>query len=121
MRKIIMSVLLAGVGALSLHAADKPSFPGGEEALEKYISTNMKYPESAKDMGVEGIVNVGFVVKSDGSIDSIKIVRMVDPDLEHEAIRLVKNMPSWIPADKDGTPVDAAAEVSVPFVLSDGE
>lgn len=100
-------------------AADKPTFPGGEEALNKYISDNLVYPEAAKENGVEGIVTVGFIVKIDGSIGTIKIVRMVDPDLEQEAIRLVKNMPAWIPADKDGTPVDAPAEVAVPFVLSE--
>ncbi len=66
---------------------------------------------------MEASVNVGFIVQTDGSIGSIKIIRMVDPDLEQEAIRLVKNMPAWTPADKDGTPVDAPAEVAVPFVL----
>ena len=109
-------LMLAGVSFAS-SAADVPTFPGGQEALDKYITDNLKYPEAAKENGVEGIVNVGFIVKIDGSIGSIKIIRMVDPDLEQEAIRLVKNMPAWTPADKDGSPVDAPAEVSVPFVL----
>lgn len=117
MKKLMMSLLmLAGVGFAS-SAADVPTFPGGEEALNKYISDNLKYPEAAKEMGVEGIVNVGFIVNIDGTIGSIKIIRMVDPDLEQEAIRLVKNMPAWTPADKDGAPVAAPAEVAVPFVL----
>lgn len=98
-------------------AADVPVFPGGEDALKEYISSNMKYPAPARNNGVEGVVNVSFIVKADGSIGSIKIVRMVDPDLEQEAIRLVKEMPRWTPADRDGAPVDAPAEVSVPFVL----
>lgn len=117
MKKLMMSLLmLAGVSFASL-AADVPTFPGGEEALNKYITDNLKYPASAKEMGVEGIVNVGFIVNTDGTIGAIKIIRMVDPDLEQEAIRLVKNMPAWTPADKDGAPVAAPAEVAVPFVL----
>lgn len=103
--------------AVSAMAATAPSFPGGEEAMKKYLTDNMKYPEMAKENGVEGIVNVAFTVKADGSIGSIKIVRMIDPDLEQEAIRLVKSMPKWTPADENGTPVDATATVAVPFIL----
>lgn len=117
MKKILLSMIMLTGASLALSAADNPTFPGGEEALNEYITTNLKYPAPSKANGVEGIVNVGFIVKSDGSIGSIKIVRMVDPDLEQEAIRLVKNMPAWTPADKDGVPVDAPAEVAVPFVL----
>lgn len=98
-------------------AADTPQFPGGEEALKEYIAKNMKYPEHAKANGVEGVVTVQFAVMPDGSIGSIKIVRMVDPDLEQEAIRLVKTMPAWEPADNAGTPVEATARVDVPFTL----
>lgn len=112
----MMSVAAAGI-AFGASAADVPTFPGGEEALEKFISANLSYPENSKSMGVEGVVNVQFVVNADGSIGSIKIVRMVDPDLEQEAIRIVKKMPAWIPADKDGQPVASTATVEVPFVL----
>lgn len=117
MKKILMSIIMLAGVSFAMSAGDKPTFPGGEEALTQYLSTNMKYPEASKANGVEGIVNVGFIVKTDGSIGSIKIVRMVDPDLEQEAIRLVKNMPAWMPADKDGAPVEAPAEVAVTFVL----
>lgn len=108
--------MLAGI-AFGALAGDKPEFPGGDEALKAYIEKNLKYPEHAKENGVEGIVNVQFVVLPDGSIGTIKIVRMVDPDLEQEAIRLVKTMPAWTPADKDGVAIEAPAQVAVPFVL----
>ena len=85
--------------------------------LFQSISENLQYPAMAKENGVEGIVNVAFTVKSDGSIGSIKIVRMIDPDLEQEAIRLVKSMPKWTPADDGGNPVDATATVAIPFIL----
>lgn len=98
-------------------AGPKPEYPGGEEALKEYIDTNLKYPQAAIDNGIEGVVDVAFIVKTDGSIGAIKIVRMVDPDLETEAIRLVKGMPAWIPADQNGTPIDAQTQVDINFVL----
>lgn len=99
------------------YAGPEPQYPGGEEAMQKYLADNMKYPQTAIDNGIEGIVDVAFVVKTDGSIGAIKIVRMVDPDLETEAIRLVKGMPAWIPAEKNGAPVDAQTQVDINFVL----
>lgn len=121
MKKTILSLLAFAGISFGAMAADTPSFPGGKEALDKFISSNLIYPQSSKSMGVEGVVNVQFTVNADGSIGSIKIVRMVDPDLEQEAIRIVKKMPAWIPADKDGVPVESTAQVAVPFVLEPEE
>ena len=116
--KKLMIMLVAALGvAIGAMAADKPEFPGGKEGLDKYLTENMKYPQAAKDNGIEGVVGVVFTVKADGTIGTIKIKRMVDPDLEAESIRLVKGMPKCIPADKDGKPVDAPAEVDVNFTL----
>lgn len=119
MKKILLSAILSAAAVLSLTAADTPTFPGGKEAIDKFIAKNLKYPEAAKAMGVEGVVTVQFIVKADSTIGNIKIVRMVDPDLEKEAIRLVKKMPAWNPADKDGVATDAAVKVEIPFTLSD--
>lgn len=82
-----------------------------------YISENLQYPENPKELGIEGVVSVSFTVKADGTIGNIKINRSVDPDLESEAIRLVKKMPKWIPAEENGTPVDSQAEMEVSFTL----
>lgn len=112
-----MTLFFSAAGLLALHAADTPQFPGGQAALDKYLADNVKYPQAAKDNGVEGIVNVEFVVHTDGTLGTIKIVRMIDPDLEQEAVRVVKNMPAWIPAEKNGSPVEASVQVNVPFVL----
>ncbi len=60
---------------------------------------------------------VAFTVKADGSIGNIKIKRMVDPDLEGEAIRHVKQMPKWTPASDNGTPVESTAEMNITFTL----
>lgn len=116
MRKSLLAVaalLLAGAA----YAGPEPQYPGGDAALKQYLKDNMKYPQNAIDNGIEGVVDVAFIVKTDGSIGSIKIVRMVDPDLESEAIRLVKGMPAWTPADQNGVPVDAQTQVEVDFQL----
>ena len=98
-------------------AGPAPEYPGGKDAMNQYISSNLKYPDAAKANGIEGVVDVAFTVKADGSIGAIKIVRMVDPDLEQEAIRLVKGMPAWTPADQNGQPVDAQTQVQITFTL----
>ena len=98
-------------------AGPVPEYPGGDEAMNQYLTTNLKYPATARANGIEGVVDVAFTVKADGSIGAITIVRMVDPDLEQEAIRLVKGMPAWTPADKNGQPVDAQTQVQITFTL----
>lgn len=117
MKKLIAALTLTAGIAFSAAADSAPSFPGGQEALNTYIENNLKYPQAAKDNGIEGIVNVSFSVKADGSIGSIKIVRMIDPDLEQEAIRLVKNMPAWTPAEKGGAAVDELVTLPIKFNL----
>ena len=116
MKHLIAIAALLGSWFLSF-ADDKPSFPGGAEALKKYLAANTKYPEIAKENYVEGIVEVGFTVMTDGSLQEIKIVKFVDPELEKEAIRVVGGMPAWIPAEKDGVAIDAPSKVEVPFLL----
>lgn len=119
MRKKLFALLAAGIGIISAMAADTPTFPGGDEALKKYIAENTKYPANALDNGVEGIVTVNFTVNTDGSLSDIKVIKFIDPDLEKEAIRVVSKMPAWVPAEKDGTPVEAPSKVDVPFILDE--
>ena len=116
MKKLAMLVAGLGMG-LAAYAGATPEYPGGQEAMDAYISDNLKYPAAAQANGIEGTVDVAFMVNTDGSIGTIKIVRMIDPDLEAEAIRLVKGMPAWIPAEKNGQPIDAQTQVQINFVL----
>lgn len=113
MKKKLMTLAAAAMIGLTAFAGAKPEFPGGQKALDEYISSNLKYPERAKNQEIEGIIQVQFTVNADGTIGSIKIVRLLDPDLEAEAIRLVKNMPNWIPADSGA----ATATVDIPFLI----
>lgn len=115
--KKIMMAAAAAFLATAAYAGPKPEYPGGETAMQEYITENLKYPETAKDNGIEGTVDVAFTVKANGKIGAIKIVRMVDPDLESEAIRLVKGMPAWTPADNNGEPIDAQTQVQINFIL----
>lgn len=120
MRKQLLTIALAVAGGLSVVAATPASYPGGEKALQEYLSTNIRYPAAAKENSIEGVVDVSFTVRTDGTVGTIKIVRMVDPDLEQEAIRLVKSMPAWIPATDDaGHKVDSNVTVPVSFSLGD--
>lgn len=118
MKKLFLSVMLAAGSSIAALAASPASFPGGAEAQQQYIATNLRYPSTAKDNGIEGVVGVIFTVKTDGSIGNIKIKRMVDPDLEAESIRLIKSMPAWNPATSDaGAPLESTAEIDIQFTL----
>lgn len=119
MKKILLSIFTMASAFSFAIASDTPSFPGGEAALKKYISDNTVYPAAAKENGVEGIVVVGFMVMPDGSLTEIKVSNFIDPDLEKEAVRVVTGMPAWIPAEKDGTPIEAPSKVDVPFILEE--
>lgn len=94
-----------------------PSFPGGNEALMKFLSDNVKYPVVAQENGVQGRVVVSFVVEKDGSITDVKVVRSVDPSLDKEAARVVKSMPRWIPGKQNGAAVRVKYNVPVSFRL----
>ncbi|MDR1119695.1 MAG: M56 family metallopeptidase [Dysgonamonadaceae bacterium] len=94
-----------------------PSFPGGEEALMKYLSTNLHYPRSAAQKGIEGRVSVRFVVASDGSIVDTKIQHSLNPACDQEAIRVIESMPKWTPGMKDGKAVSVYYTLSVRYKL----
>jgi TonB family protein len=96
---------------------EMPEFPGGEDALRQEISRNVKYPVLSQENGVQGKVYVTFVVAKDGSVVDTKIARGVDPLLDEEALRVVNNLPKWIPGKQDGKPVNVSYTVPINFVL----
>ena len=116
MKKFLLVLVMAAVASVTALAAEtKASFPGGDKAQAEFIGKTLVYPAAAAENGVEGVVVVSFTVKTDGTIGNIKVKRMVDPDLE--AIRVVKKMPAWIPASKDGKAVESTAEVPFRFSI----
>lgn len=96
-----------------------PQFPGGQEELKKFIADNLRYPAMAKENGIQGRVVVQFVVKKDGSIGQVKVVRKKDPDLDAEAVRIVKSLPKFKPGMKNGRPVNVWFTLPVVFKVSE--
>ncbi len=84
---------------------EDPSFPGGEAALYKYISEHIIYPEVAKENNIEGKVILKFCVTSTGSISQVMVLKGVDPELDAEAVRVVKTLPAFKPGKQGGQPV----------------
>ncbi len=96
---------------------EMPSFPGGNGALMSYLSSNVKYPVVAQENGVQGRVQISFVVEKDGSISDVRVARSVDPSLDKEAMRVVKSMPRWNPGRQNGQNVRVKYTVPVLFRL----
>lgn len=95
-----------------------PQFPGGgQAALFKYLGKNIKYPQIAKENGIQGTVFVNFVVGKDGSIRDVKILRGVNKMLDKEAVRVVESFPKWIPGKQRGKPVSVTYNLPIKFTL----
>lgn len=95
-----------------------PEFPGGQAALFKYLSENVKYPVIAQENGIQGRVICQFVVNKDGSIVDVEVVRSGgDASLDKEAIRVIKSMPKWKPGQQRGQAVRVKYTVPVNFKL----
>ncbi len=92
-------------------------FPGGFAAMSKFLSKNIKYPASAKRMGVEGKVYVKFIVDKEGGISTIEIVKGINADLDKEAVRVIKLMPPWKPGKQNGRAVKSQFVLPVNFKL----
>ena len=94
-----------------------PYFPGGQELLLKYLAVNIKYPASAVKAKKQGRVIVTFIVQKDGSVTHAKIAKSIDPELDAEALRVVRAMPKWIPGTQFGKPVNVKYTLPVKFSL----
>lgn len=105
----------ANKGPIANTVEVQPSFPGGPEALYRWLSSNMQYPAEAEENGEQGRVVVSFVVDCDGSTSSVKIAKGVSDSLNKEAIRLVRNMPKWIPGRTNGEAVRCRCSIPITF------
>lgn len=95
-----------------------PSFPGGISGLSTYLNQNTRYPAVAQENCVQGRVVVSFVVGKDGHISDVTVLRSVDPSLDKEAVRVIRNMPRWTPGKQGGEPVKVRYNVPVSFRLN---
>ena len=99
-------------------AVEQPAeFPGGQAALMKWLSNNIRYPEAAQQNDIQGRVVVKFVVEKDGTVGHAEIARGVDKDLDREALRVVNKMPKWQPGKNNGVAVRSYFNLPVTFRL----
>ena len=96
---------------------EQPYFPGGNAAMLEFMSTHIKYPVEAQQNGVQGRVICNFVVRKDGSLTDINVVRSVDPLLDAEAVRLIGEMPKWVPGKQRGQVVNVRFTLPIVFRL----
>lgn len=92
-------------------------FPGGLQGLMNFLSQNIKYPKSAVKNNIQGKVIVKFKVTKEGYVDSVKVVKGVDPVLDAEAVRVIKKMPRWTPGFHNGKVVNTYLNLPVTFRL----
>lgn len=99
---------------------EQAEFPGGHAALKKYLAENLKYPQTAIEMGLEGTSYIQFIISKKGNVSNVKVVRSFTdcPECDAEAVRLVKAMPQWKPAKKDNQEVNSTYNLPVKFRLT---
>ena len=96
---------------------EEPQFPGGRKELLKYMEENKVHPEAMRRLGLEGEVVVEFFVERNGVISGVNVVKKLSDEFDEEAIRLVRNMPYWIPGKKNGVPVRYHMTMPINFKL----
>lgn len=96
-------------------------FPGGNEALMKWLSENAKYPEDAYQNDIQGRVVVKFIIRKDGTVEDAVIQKGVCKSLDMEALRVVRSMPKWIPAKNNGVNVHSWFKIPITFSLKNAE
>ena len=98
---------------LQWHVDKKAQFPGGPDSLKYFIERNFCYPPNWVEL--QGTVYVRFIVEKDGSISDVKVIRSIESLVDDEAVRVVRSMPKWIPAEKDGKAVRYRSMLPVKF------
>lgn len=102
----------------SIRVEVMPEFPGGERAVMDFVSNNLKYPEAAKEMNIQGKVYVKFAVNTDGKVSDIQIVKGLSKECDNEVLRVIRLMPDWKPGTLNGIPVKTYYTLPVKFALN---
>ena len=96
----------------------KPEFPGGMEALYKFIGKNLRLPTiMCYDGGIQGRVTCSFIVEKSGRISNVEVVKSLDPAGDKEAVRVIESMPNWIPGKQNGIPVRVKYTIPINFKI----
>jgi TonB family protein len=94
-----------------------PEFPGGKEALMTYLTKNLKFPDQAREQGVQGTVYITFIVEMDGRISGVRVLRGIGGAFDEEAMRVVREMPIWKPGTQRGKSVRVRYNLPIRFTL----
>lgn len=97
---------------------EMPTFPGGDESRVKFLTENIKYPQMAKESGIQGTVFVTFVIDERGRVADVKVLRGIGGGCDEEAIRVVKMMPPWNAGKQSGKPVRVQFNMPIKFTLN---
>jgi len=108
---------MTGSDTIWNYAGKMPVLPGNEEALFTYIGRNLRYPENAKKNNIQGKVVVKFCVTSKGDVTDHQVIESINPDLDEEALRVIKTIIRFEPGFHDGKPVSVWYEVPISFKL----
>jgi TonB family protein len=104
-------------GPKTVQVKEEFNNPGGFKGLQIYLAQHVRYPVVAEENGIQGRVICTFVVEKDGSISDVNVAKSVDPSLDKEAVRVLKQMPKWTPGKQKGEPVRVKYTVPVTFRL----
>lgn len=92
-----------------------PEFPGGKLGLKKYIVDNLNYPKRVKKAGIEGKVYTECIIEKDGEVTNEKVFTGISNKLENEALKVIENMPNWIPGKHKGKSVRVKVTIPIEF------
>lgn len=96
---------------------EMPDFPGGIAKLGEYLAKSIKYPQMARESGIQGRVYINFIVEPDGHVSNVKVMRGIGGGCDEEAVRVVKAMPKWKPGKQRGKAVRVSYNLPVNFQL----
>jgi TonB family protein len=96
-----------------------PEYPGGNQAMMKYINAELKYPKKSRRKKIEGAVFVQFTVEKDGTLDDLLVVKGINEEMDNEALRVVKGMPGWKPATSNKKPVKARFVLPIKYTIEE--
>lgn len=109
----------SGIASLSAYLYEEvdepPTFPGGDSEMIKYINTKRRYPAKAYADGIEGRVLCSFIVMPDGEIHNVEVIKGVEKTLNDEAVRLISEMPDWVPGKVEGEKVATLCILPIAF------
>lgn len=101
----------------NIYYEQRAEYPGGNDSLIKFISRNVNYPDSSKAYGIQGTVYISFFINEEGIVDDIKVDTGVNKEIDEEAVRVVKLMPVWKPARRNGIPLKVKYTIPIKFNL----